>query len=340
MAFFNKYPYTDFHELNIDFVLKKLTEIDTKIAVLEATVADHETRIGSLEGRTTALEGRTTALEGRMTTAESDISSLKSRATSLEGRMTTAEGKITALETNDATQDSRLHALESADIQSAKMLSDQTGITQSATNVTIGFTKDVYINGAKTSTSSDNAVIPAATTSAAGVMVPGDKAKLEPITVNGNDLTFAGALTLGDGPNTNNDAVTKAYVDALAISGVVGTTEISTTWSTARGTISNPPLGNKLYRYGNMRALRFGVGVDNITQAIGNGDIVAYIDLPTGDEPPTNNYYYFDSYIENKACELEVLNNGRCAILNRGSVTYGIGESTPTYGGYITWLVM
>lgn len=31
MGFFNKYPYTDFHELNLDFVLKALKEMDAKL---------------------------------------------------------------------------------------------------------------------------------------------------------------------------------------------------------------------------------------------------------------------------------------------------------------------
>lgn len=31
MGFFDKYPYTDFHELNLDFVLKALKEMDAKL---------------------------------------------------------------------------------------------------------------------------------------------------------------------------------------------------------------------------------------------------------------------------------------------------------------------
>lgn len=35
MGFVNKYPYTDFHELNLDYVLNKLTEFETEVKELE-----------------------------------------------------------------------------------------------------------------------------------------------------------------------------------------------------------------------------------------------------------------------------------------------------------------
>lgn len=35
MGFVNKYPYTDFHELNLDYVLSKLTEFETEVKELE-----------------------------------------------------------------------------------------------------------------------------------------------------------------------------------------------------------------------------------------------------------------------------------------------------------------
>lgn len=35
MAFCNKYPYTDFHELNLDYILNKLTEFETDVNELE-----------------------------------------------------------------------------------------------------------------------------------------------------------------------------------------------------------------------------------------------------------------------------------------------------------------
>ena len=78
MALFEQFPYTNFHGVNLSWILDK--------------VRDHETRITSLEGRMTTAEDDIDALEGRMDTAEGDIDAL-------EGRMDTAEGDIDALET-------------------------------------------------------------------------------------------------------------------------------------------------------------------------------------------------------------------------------------------------
>ncbi|MBO5662607.1 MAG: hypothetical protein J6S12_01960, partial [Alphaproteobacteria bacterium] len=328
MAWFNKYAYSDFHELSLDYVLSKITDFDTRLSAVETQVQGHETRIVSLEGRTTSLETRMNAAEGdidaletRMGTAESDIDAL-------ETRMGAAESDIDALETRMGAAESDIDALESADIQNAEMLADVTGVVQSATNVTINIKKDVYTNGAKSS-ESDNAVVPAATTSAAGVMVPGDKAKLEPISVNGDDLTVAGAITLG-ATNTNNDAVTKGYVDNLVISGGVSTTEAAINWDTSRGTISAPALVNKIYRYGNVRALRFNVGVDSITNAILDSQVVAFFDLAAGDVPPVNIDNTNMTATNNDRFGFTINSNGRVQVTNRSGATYAVGTSTPS----------
>lgn len=108
LPFINKYPYTSFEAVNIDWLLNQVSKIpvleekvnqhETRITDLETTVSDHETRL-------TAAEGDIDALEGRMDTAEGDISDLKDRMQtaegdidSLEGRMDTAEGDIDDLE--------------------------------------------------------------------------------------------------------------------------------------------------------------------------------------------------------------------------------------------------
>ena len=108
LPFINKYPYTSFEAVNIDWLLNqvakipvlesKVNEHETRINTLEETAADHEQRIqgaeadiDALEGRMDTAEGDIDALEGRMDTAEGDIDAL-------EGRMDTAEGDIDALQ--------------------------------------------------------------------------------------------------------------------------------------------------------------------------------------------------------------------------------------------------
>lgn len=91
MGVFEQFPYTNFHGVNLSWILEK--------------VRDHETRITSLEGRMTQAEDDIDALEGRMDTAEDDIDAL-------EGRMDTAEGDIDALEGRMDTAEGDIDALE------------------------------------------------------------------------------------------------------------------------------------------------------------------------------------------------------------------------------------
>lgn len=204
--FWNKYPYTDFHELNIGWCVDKITDF-----------------------------------EARVTSVEEDVAALKVRATALEARMSTAENKLTqhtaqisALETSSASHETRIQALENADIQDASMLESVSSVSTSETAVTVNFSAAAYADGGKTA-GTDEAVIPAATSSKAGVMVPGDKSKLTKFTFNGNDLQLPGDLSvIGDivadsgsfsgpvsagSPVAAGDLATKSYVDSLAISG-------------------------------------------------------------------------------------------------------------------------
>lgn len=204
--FNNRYPYTDFHELNIGWCIDKITDF-----------------------------------EARVTSVEEDVAALKVRATALEARMSAAENKLTqhtaqisALETSSSSHETRIQALENADIQDAAMLEGVSSVEAGNASVTVNFSAAAYTDGAKTA-GSDSAVIPAATSSKAGVMVPDDKNKLTKFTFNGNDLQLPGDLSVtGDivaaegsfsgpvsagSPVAAGDLATKAYVDSLAISG-------------------------------------------------------------------------------------------------------------------------
>ena len=204
--FTNRYPYTDFHELNISWCLEKITEF-----------------------------------EARVTSVEEDVAALKVRATALETRMSAAENKLTqhtaqisALETSSSSHETHIQALENADIQDADMLEGVSSVQAGNASVTVNFSAAAYADGAKTA-GTDQAVIPAATNNAAGVMLPEDKAKLTKFTFNGNDLQLPGDLSVNgdivaDGgsfsgpvaagsPVAAGDLATKAYVDSMAISG-------------------------------------------------------------------------------------------------------------------------
>lgn len=49
MGFFDKYPYTDFHELNLDWVLNHFKDFITEIDSLNEWKAQHETEYQELK---------------------------------------------------------------------------------------------------------------------------------------------------------------------------------------------------------------------------------------------------------------------------------------------------
>ena len=99
LPFFNKYPYTNFEQLNLDWMMNMIGSFDARITkntedihALDIRVTVAESDIDDLQDRMTTAEGDIDDLQDRMTTAEGDIDDL-------QDRMTTAEGKIETLET-------------------------------------------------------------------------------------------------------------------------------------------------------------------------------------------------------------------------------------------------
>lgn len=72
MGYFRKLPWVNFHELNLDWIVKKLKEMDTK---LDNIVSDHDAVV-DLQTRMTAAEGNITNLSGRMTSAETKLNKI------------------------------------------------------------------------------------------------------------------------------------------------------------------------------------------------------------------------------------------------------------------------
>ena len=117
MAIFpvRKYPYTDYHDVNLDYILEGFKGFEDDIASLKQRMTSAESDITSLTNRMTTAEGNISSLSSRMTTAEGNISSLLSR-------MNTAEGNINSLL-------SRMHTAE-VDIGELKqdVINDQSDI--------------------------------------------------------------------------------------------------------------------------------------------------------------------------------------------------------------------
>ena len=110
LPFFNKYPYTNFEQLNIDWLLEKIGGFDSRITsnterittlvgrtdIIENRLDGHDDDIGDLKRRMTTAEGDIDSLEDRMGTAEGTIEDHTIDINDLKGRMGTAEGDISS----------------------------------------------------------------------------------------------------------------------------------------------------------------------------------------------------------------------------------------------------
>lgn len=100
----NQYPYTDFHELNLDYVLTITEEMKTTLQQLQAAlgrIETTETNVAQLQGDVAALQDsvmrlNTTLIQQgeRIDTAEGNITSLNTVVASLRADILTLQGLI------------------------------------------------------------------------------------------------------------------------------------------------------------------------------------------------------------------------------------------------------
>lgn len=325
----HKYPYTNFHELNLDIWLQKMTDLETLVNTFDARITQNTNDI--------------TALKGRMTTAEADIANLKPR-------MTTAEGKIEDLEEN-------VSALNDADIMDAEMLSSVGPANATATNVQIPFVRDTYADGTKGSPSgSQTTTIPAATESAAGVMLPAEKSKLEAFSVDGDgNVTFDGRVS-ATGPAGSGDLATKQYVDSVVVAGTASVTYqndiASDSWYTNNVTPDSysTASGVSARQWGSYTDLtitkQFTFTTDNITE---DAQEITHITLQSGYVPSSG---FRDQIILVRRTRggvydwVPVLlrvnptgNNSRLQIVNLGGVSWQTGDVMYLFRARISYLL-
>lgn len=120
LPFFHKYPYTNFEQLNLDWLMEHVGAFDDRLNQVEATVTDLNTRVDSVESDVSALQERMTdaegdilSLGGRVTTNENDISDLKGRMTDAESDISDIKPRLTTAEDNISSLDDRVTSDES-----------------------------------------------------------------------------------------------------------------------------------------------------------------------------------------------------------------------------------
>lgn len=284
MAFWHRYPQTNFHELNADWILEQLSSLKT--------IVDEFTE------RVISMEDDVQDLKDRMTQAEEDIDAA-------EGRLDTAEGDIADLKDADIAIDGRLDALEGADIQGATMLSDMYEVDRDATTNTIRFIKNTYTAGVKGANVNDDAVLRAADSDYAGLMLPAEKEKMQAFTVSGNDVTFAGKVSAA-APTAGGDLATKGYVDSLAISGSASvgnaTADVVMGWH-EKYNVAADTQTLYLYTYGKI-LMMCGFIAHTLTDSHGDGTQLFYATIPYAYRPESGNNFPFVYLRNNETGEL------------------------------------
>ena len=86
MGFFNKYPYTDFHELNADWLLKEMQALDTRLdealqtlstQIYNQVMEDIQPQLQSLRSEMTLIENSFTSLRGEFAALDQEFDDFK-----------------------------------------------------------------------------------------------------------------------------------------------------------------------------------------------------------------------------------------------------------------------
>lgn len=97
--FFHKYPYTNFHELNLDWILSKIIEFDSKLKSWTEIVEELQSHLAEID----SFEERLEALES----ATSDLNEIRAHLTNLDSEIELTNERINDLVTEFSMIDIR-----------------------------------------------------------------------------------------------------------------------------------------------------------------------------------------------------------------------------------------
>lgn len=132
LPFFNKYPYTNFEQLNLDWLMNTVGSFESRVDAVETKVSELDTKVDTFDGRITqntediagiktrldndedeidGLKTRMTAAESDIDNLETDVGTLGTDVDDLKTRMTAAESDIDDLETDVGTLTTRVDGI-------------------------------------------------------------------------------------------------------------------------------------------------------------------------------------------------------------------------------------
>ena len=85
--FFHKYPYTNFHELNLDWILEKINEFDAKLKSWSEIVEELQSHLAEID----SFEERLEAVESSI----SDLNEIRQHLTNLDNDVANLDSKFT-----------------------------------------------------------------------------------------------------------------------------------------------------------------------------------------------------------------------------------------------------
>lgn len=94
LPFFNKYPYTNFEQLNLDWLMNTVGSFESRVDAVEAKVSELDTKVDTFDDRITQNTEDIAGIKTRLDNDESDLDGLKDRMTTAEGNITSLTGRV------------------------------------------------------------------------------------------------------------------------------------------------------------------------------------------------------------------------------------------------------
>lgn len=204
-SFFNNFPYTDFHELNLDFILRKIGAIDGAVeeateaatTATEAAGTAQSASFTAVEASQAAVSAKNSAVSAKFD-AESARAAAQTAATNAESSATTASQRAAAaLASQNAAETARTAAEAARDAAQTARSGAQTARTGAETAAT---------NAANSATSAANSA-----TSASNSATSASNSATSAAASASQAAAATGVRPMGDNPNFDDATTTGFY---------------------------------------------------------------------------------------------------------------------------------